>query len=71
MLADDKKYLTEILKIGGFALMTPLGKVVLNLSGFEMFELSIRSLGILSFLMILFYFGILMLYHGYITVRNK
>ncbi|MBI3308295.1 MAG: hypothetical protein HYZ79_02880 [Candidatus Melainabacteria bacterium] len=71
MLADDKKYLTEILKIGGFALMTPLGKVVLNLSGFEMFELSIRSLGILSFLMLLFYFGILMLYHGYITVRNK
>ena len=71
MITEDKKYMSEILKIGGFALTAPLGTVVLNLSNFEMFDLSPKTLWILLFLMLLFYFGILMLYKGYTIMKGS
>ncbi len=70
MLADDQKYLSDVFKLAGFALMTPIGKVVLNLSDLKPFSLNTRSVCILLFLMLLFYFGIITLYEGYKTTRE-
>lgn len=70
MISEDRKYQSDIFKITGFALMTPLGRFVLNL-----LELGPRG-DIVSFVLnvigsfILFFFGIIAIQRGYEFVQE-
>ena len=64
MLKEENKYFAEILKIAGFALMTPLGKIVLNISEIDLFKLNIFFFVNLLISLVLFYFGIIFLIRG-------
>lgn len=62
MITEEQKYYAEILKIAGFALMTPLGKAILSIPEFEptisFFIFAVIALGLFGFGIILVFKGV-------------
>ncbi len=61
MITEEDKHLAGILEICGFGLMSPLGKLVLDLPDTEWADLKTKFLIIFLFYSLLFYLGIILL----------
>jgi putative Mn2+ efflux pump MntP len=70
MIYEDRKYQAELFKIGGFALMTPLGKYIIDLlqAGVINFKINPVISFVASFL--LFLLGVIMLQRGFEKLRK-
>ena len=71
MITDEQKYLSDILKIAGFALMTPVAKLYLELNDIELHNLSAKFFILFSISALLFCSGIMALYKGYRISERK
>ena len=67
MIGERDKYRTEIFKIAGFALMSPVGKYIMEISNPQINIFSTRSIVFFIIAMLLFYFGIMLILKGYET----
>lgn len=59
MITEEQKHLADIFKIAGFALMTPLGRIVLNIPEFNFTYLNIQYIIFALVSLALFYLGII------------
>lgn len=71
MITEEDKHLAAILEICGFALMTPLGKLVLDLPDLEWSDLAIKFFIILLIYCVLFCFGIIFLVKSIERVEER
>ena len=63
MINEEQKYKSEIFKIIGFCLMTPIGKLVLSVLDLKYDKLYLKIL-IIVVIALLFYFGIISILRG-------
>lgn len=70
MATEGQKYLAEVKKIAGFALMTPFGRYFLILSEINMKDLTIMFWVHLLVSFILFCWGVIMIQKAYEEVRE-
>lgn len=68
MIKEYQKYGAEVFKIGGFALMTPLGRFVLDTLHFNFSNLTQSSVINIITSFLLFLLGIMFIQIGYETV---
>lgn len=61
MITDEDKQIAEIFKIAGFALMSPLGKVVLDIPGFKFYSTNIAYVIFFVISLFLFHLGIIVI----------
>ena len=71
MITEEDKHLAGLFEIGGFALMTPLGKLVLDLPNIGWSDLTIKFFIILLIYCVLFYFGIIFLVKSIERVEER
>jgi len=64
MAGDLDKYRAYTFQIAGFCLMTPLGKLILNVPEYELCDLNTKFFIFLIFSLILFYFGMIFIFKG-------
>ncbi len=57
----EEEQLSEILKISGFSLMTPLSLLFLGIPQFKLSDITVLSSSYFLISLLLFYFGILLL----------
>ena len=69
MISEDRKYRSEFFKISGFALMTPMGKLVLDVIGSNFANLSSALIPGFIVSSLLFLGGIMMIQNGYEAVQ--
>lgn len=65
MITEEHKFLAEVYKISGFALMTPLGRYFLIFSDINLRNLTVQFFIHLIISIILFYFGVIMIQRAY------
>lgn len=70
MLSDHQKYKSDVLKISGFALITPFGNLLVNPSVFNNFQHEFYKV-YLTIIIILTIFGILSLRIGYNLYKKE
>ena len=64
MILEVDKYRAQFFQIGGLCLMSPLGKLILDLPDFNFIKFGIRLLIYVPFSIMLFYFGMIVILHG-------
>ena len=69
MISEDQKYRSEAFRISGFALMTPIGKLVLDVIGSNFANLSSALIPGFMVSFLLFLGGIIMIQRGYESVQ--
>ena len=62
MITDERKHIADILKIAGFALMTPFGKLILKISELNWDDFTVFFFMNIPLACILFYFGVIMIF---------
>ena len=71
MITSDE-YRAEILKIAGFALITPAGNVFLSVPELTLSDLNVKLLIYFLAVLVLMYFGIISVIRGYeITIEQE
>jgi len=70
MILERQKYKAEVFKIMGFALMTPICRIVLNFAAGELNVYSLHFVSSAVFSLILFLVGIMMIQIGYEEVME-
>lgn len=65
MIEEYQKYKADFYKISGFALMTPLGRFVLDIMHSNFADLTLDSLSNFSVSLLLFLIGIMFVQIGY------
>ena len=72
MITEEQKYISGVFKIFGVACFTPFGQFVLNIRE-EFLHLSFKSLIYLGFILLVAYFGIILLVKGseHLTERKE
>ena len=63
MVSEESKYIASIFKIFGVACFTPFGQFILNIRE-EFSHLSFKTLIYLGFILLVAYFGIILLVKG-------
>ena len=71
MVSEDRRYRAEVFKICGFALMTPFGKIILQLLDIGLQIITLRFFVSLLISLFLFSFGVIMLQIGYESVQES
>ena len=71
MVNEGRKYLSDILKITGFTLMTPVAKLYLELNDMDFSSLDKKFFILFSISAMLFCSGIMTLYKGYKISEEK
>ena len=71
MITKEEEYKAEVCKIGGFALIAPFGKVMLNIPYIELFSLSNSHLLYIATTMLLGIIGIIMIFNGKDILKEK
>ena len=61
MINEEQKQLSEIYKISGFALMTPVGQIILSIPNLTLQDLNIKFFLYLILACLFFYFGMILL----------
>ena len=64
MITKEEEYMAEVSKIGGFALIAPFGKTMLNIPFIELFPIRISHLLYIATIMLLAVIGIIMIFSG-------
>lgn len=65
MVTELDKYRAQYFQIAGFCLMSPLGKIILNLFDYELKEiLTIKFLICSVIALLLFYLGLVLIFKG-------
>lgn len=65
MVTELDKYRAQYFQISGFCLMSPLGKIILNLFDYELKEiLTIKFLICSVIALLLFYLGLVLIFKG-------
>ena len=70
-MLSEEEYLAEICKIAGFALMSPMGKLVLDIPGIDFSNLSCQFFIYLGLSTLLFFIGLILIVSGYGIVYEK
>ena len=70
MIEEYQKYRAEILRVAGFALMTPVGKLFLNMLELN-FNLNVQFFTNLFGSLMLFILGVILLHVGYEEMRMQ
>lgn len=67
MISEDKKYLADVYKLSGFALMSPLGRFILFLSDVFLNYKELKPILIIHLFisLVLFLCGMIMIQKGY------
>ena len=71
MVTEVQKYRASMFQIGGFGFMSPLGKVVLNFSEYELLDLHLQFLLNILISLLLFGLGIMLLIKGMETLEER
>ena len=71
MVKEEDKFLAEVYKIAGFALMTPFAQYFLTFSSFKISNITIFSATHFLISIVLFYFGYIMIQRAYEMVQEK
>ena len=71
MIKDENKFLAEVYKIAGFALMSPLGRYFLILSDLKVSDISTLFFIHIILSIVLFCFGAIMIQIAYEEVMEK
>lgn len=71
MITKEEEYMAEICKIGGFALIAPFGKEMLNITCLELFNNSNSHLLYIVFTLLLACTGINMIFKGKEILRER
>lgn len=71
MASEVQKYRANMFQIGGFGLMSPLGKVVLNFSEYKLLDLNLQFLLNILLSLLLFSLGIMLLIKGMETLEER
>ena len=70
-MISEEEYLAEVYKIAGFALMSPMGKFVLDIPSIDFSNLRYRFFIYICLSVLLFFIGFTMLLNGYGIVYEK
>ena len=72
-MINEEEYLAEVYKIAGFALMSPMGKLILSIPDISADSLNYQFLIYIGLSIVLFLIGFIMILNGYGIVyeRNK
>ena len=70
MTNEEHKFLADVYKVSGFALMTPLGRYFLILSDIRINSLTIQFYVHLTVAIILFCFGVIMIQRAYEEIQE-
>ena len=71
MITEEDKHLAGILEVCGFGLMSPLGKLVLDLPDIRWIDLTSKFFIIFLLYSVLFYFGIILLVKSVEKVEER
>ncbi len=71
MINKEDEYKAEVFKIGGFALIAPFGKEMLNVPFIELFNIQSSHLLYMIFTLLLAYIGVNLLFNGKEILREK
>ncbi len=63
MITEEQKYLSSVFKIFGIVFLTPLGQFFLNIRE-EFIRFSMGSLLFIVFILLLAYFGMILIFKG-------
>lgn len=70
-MATYNEYRAETFRIFGLALMTPLGKWILDLPTLELDGINIQSIISFALSLVLFYFGIILVLKGFEIMETQ
>ena len=70
MVSEEQKYISSVFKILGIAFLTPLGQFFLNLRE-EFARFSLGSLLFIAFILLLSYFGMMLIFKGADHVSDR
>ncbi len=70
-MLTEEEYLTEIYKISGFALMSPIGKFILSIPDISIDCLNYQFFIYVGLSILLFLIGLIMLLSGYVIVYER
>lgn len=71
MIKEENKFLAEVYKISGFALMSPFAQYFLNSPNFKVTNLTIFSIGHILLSIVLFCCGVIMIQRAYEEVIEE
>ena len=71
IISEEDKQISEVFKIAGFSLMSPLGKVILDIPGYKLYPVNLMYMGFIAVSLILFYIGIIVVVKSVDTVTEK
>jgi hypothetical protein len=71
MTTDGNKYKAELLKIVGFSLITPLGKIILNIPDYTYEDINLKFFIFCLLSLVLLYIGIIVLNRGIYMNEDK
>ena len=64
-MITEEEYQAEVYKIAGFALMSPMGKLVLDVPGIDFSNLNFQFFIYVGLCTLLFFIGFIMILNGY------
>ena len=70
-MINEEEYLVEVYKIAGFALMSPIGKFILDIPDLNVDSLNHQFFIYLFLSILLFLIGFIMLLNGYAIVYER
>ena len=71
MITEEQKFLAEVYKFSGFAMMTPFGRYFLIFSDIEINNLTVKFFIHILVSILLFCWGVIMLQRAYEEVMEK
>ncbi len=71
MITKQEEYMAEVCKIGGFALIAPFGKEMLNVTYIELFNIPSSHLLYVIFTLSLACIGVYIIFNGTEFLREK
>jgi hypothetical protein len=70
-MISEEEYLVEVYKIAGFALMSPMGKLILSIPDTDFSNLTCKFFIYLGLSILLFFIGFTMILNGYGIVYER
>ena len=70
-MISEEEYLAEVYKIAGFALMSPMGKLILSIPDISVDSMNYQFLIYIGLSTVLFLIGFVMILNGYAIVYER
>ena len=71
MIIEEQKYRADVFKIGGFSLMTPFGKLILEIPNFKLAGLNFQLIIFAIIAFVSAYLGLVLILRGFEALEER